>query len=126
METVLLVGLFILLPVLYFVGYITGKRTTTDSAKPERIEEYAFYPFVTNEQGIVEFNQHLFNEAVRYFIKNKNPFAAKQLIILGEQNIVRDILATADLNNYLVIHNKYIGPELLSENEQFMENYKRM
>ena len=126
METVLLVGLFILLPVLYFVGYIAGKRTTTDSAKPKRIEEYTFYPFVTNEQGIVEFNQHLFNEAVRYFIKNKKPFAAKQLIILGEQNIVRDILATADLNNYLVIHNKYIGPELLSENEQFMENYKRM
>lgn len=126
METALLVGLIILLPVLFFTGYLTGKKAINDSVKPKRIEEYPFYPFITNEHGIVEFSQSLFNEAVRFLVKNKNPFAAKQLIIIGEQNIVRDILATNDLNNYLVIYNKYDGQKLLSENDQFMENYKRI
>jgi class 3 adenylate cyclase len=126
METGLLAGLIILLPVLFFTGYLIGKKANHNSVKPQRIEEYPFYPFITNEHGIVEFSQSLFNEAVRYLIKNKNPFASKQLIIIGEQNIVRDILATRDLNNYLVIYNKYDGQKLLSENEQFMENYKRI
>ena len=126
METVLLTGLIILLPVLFFAGYLIGKNALKDSVKPKRIEEYPFYPFITNEHGIVEFSQSLFNEAVRYLIKNKNPFAAKQLIIIGEQNIVRDILATDDLNNYLAIYHKYDGRKILSENDQFMENYKRI
>ena len=126
METALISALIILLPIIFFIGYRTGKRTTDESLKPKRLEEYAFYPFVTNEHGIVEFSQSLFNEAVRYLIKIKNPFASKQLIIIGEQNIVQEILATNDLNNYLVIYNKYHGQELLSENDQFMENYKRI
>jgi class 3 adenylate cyclase/predicted transcriptional regulator YheO len=126
METGLLTALIILLPVLFIAGYFTGKRTIKDSIKPKRIEEYEFYPFITNEQGIVEFSQPLFNEAVRYLVKNKNPFASKQLIIIGEQNIVRDILSTNDLNNYLLLYNKYDGQKLLSENDQFMENYKRI
>jgi class 3 adenylate cyclase len=74
----------------------------------------------------VEFSQSLFNEAVKYLIKHKNPYAAKQLIIIGEQNIVRDILGTDDLNNYLIIYNRYEGQKLLLENDQFMENYKRI
>src|SRR6185436_8697501 len=97
-----------------------------DQAKTKRIEEYSFYPFITNEQGIVEFSQPLFNDAVRFFIKNKNPFATKQLIIIGEQNIVRDVLSTSDLNNYLILYNKFDGQQLLLENDQYMENYKRI
>jgi class 3 adenylate cyclase len=126
METGLLIGLIILLPVIFISGYLIGKKATKESSKPKRIEEYSFYPFITNEQGIVEFSQSLFNEAVRYLIKNKNPFSSKQLIIIGEQNIVRDILATDDLNNYLMLYNKFDGQKLLSENDQFMENYKRI
>lgn len=94
--------------------------------KPKRVEEYPFYPFVTNEQGIVEFSQPLFNQGVQYFLKNKNPYAAKQLIIIGEQNVVRHKLGTDDLNNYLRIYNKYEGEKLLSENDLFMENYKQI
>ncbi|HKR06129.1 MAG TPA: hypothetical protein VJY62_15940, partial [Bacteroidia bacterium] len=60
METGLLTALIILLPVLFIAGYFIGKRTIKDSIKPKRIEEYEFYPFVTNEQGIVEFSQQLF------------------------------------------------------------------
>lgn len=125
METVIIAGLIVLLPVLFFSGYLAGKRTKT-TVLSKRIEEYPFYPFVTNEHGIVEFSQPLFNEAVRFLIKNKNPFASKQLIIIGEQNIVQEILETRDLNNYRVIYNKYDGQRILLENDQYMENYKRI
>ena len=64
METQLVTALIILLPVLFAVGYFIGKGTIKDSEKPKRIEEYEFYPFITNELGIVEFSQKLFNEAV--------------------------------------------------------------
>ncbi len=126
MEIALLISLIILLPVLFFLGYITGKRRIMESPKEKRIEEYPFYPFLVNEKGIVEFSQPLFNEAVNYLIKNKNPFASKQLIIIGEQNIVRDVLSTNDLNNYLIIFNKYDGLKLILENDRYMENYKRI
>jgi len=126
MESTLILTLIILLPVIFFIGYQIGGKKSINLVKPKRIEEYSFYPFVTNENGMVEFSQPLFNEAVRYLIKNKNPFASKQLIIIGEQNIVRDILASKELNNYLIIYNKYDGQKLLSENDQFMENYKRI
>ena len=126
MDNALLAILIILIPVLFFSGYFIGKRALKETVKQKRIEEYEFYPFVTNEQGIVEFSQQLFNDAVKHFIKNKNPFASKQLIIIGEQNIVQDILSTNDLNNYLQLYNKYDGRRLLFENDQFMENYKRI
>jgi len=111
---------------MYVLGYLSGKKIDRNKAKTKRIEEYSFYPFVNNEHGIVEFSQTLFNDAVRFFIKNKNPLATKQLIIIGEQNIVRDVLSTTDLNNYLILYNKFDGQQLLLENDQYMENYKRI
>jgi hypothetical protein len=126
MESTVLIALLLLVPALFSLGYWLGKRTTKETVIQKRIEEYPFYPFVTNEQGIVEFNQRLFNEAVQYLVKNKNPFASRQLIIIGEENIVRDILSTTDLNQYLVLYHKYDGQNLLKENDQFMENYRRI
>jgi len=126
METGLITAVIILLPVLFFFGYKMGKRTPGEGAKPMRMEEYPFYPFVTNAQGIVEFSQSLFNEAVSHLIKNKNAFASRQLIIIGEQNNVRDMLGTGELNNYMILYTKYDGQKLLLENDQFMENYKRI
>jgi class 3 adenylate cyclase len=126
MNSVLTTILVFLLPVLFVAGYFWGRRKKEEQVILKRIEEYSFYPFITNEQGRVEFSQPLFNEAVAYFIKNKNPFASRQLIIIGEQNIVRDILPTAELNNYLVLYKRYDGQKLLLEQDQFMENYKRI
>ena len=126
MATELLIGFIILLPVLFYLGYWFGKRASKETILQKRIEEYPFYPFVTNEQGIVEFNQGMFNEAVQHLNKNKNPFASRQLIIIGEENIVRDILSTNDLNQYLALYHKYDGQNLLKENDQFMENYRRI
>ena len=126
MNTAIIIFLIVLLPILFAIGYFVGTKSEKQEAKPKRIEEYSFYPFITNDQGIVEFSQPLFNEAVQYLVKHKNPFASKQLIIFGEQNIVRDILTSSDLNNYLILYNKYDGQKLLADNDRFMENYKRI
>ena len=68
----------------------------------------------------------MFNDAVEFLTKSKNPYAAKQLIIIGEQNIVRDVLSSTKLKNYLKIYNKYNGHEILKDNDQFLQNYKRI
>lgn len=126
METILLIILAILLPVSFMIGKRIGSKTTATNTLMKRIEEYSFYPFITNDHGIVEFSQDMFNEAVEYFTQHKNSLAAQQLIIIGEQNNVRDHLSTEELNRYLQLYQKYEGQKLLQENDQFMENYKRI
>lgn len=126
MYNTMLIVLLVLSPLLLLLGYLAGKGSVRNPTQRRRIEEYPFYPFVTNAHGIVEFSQSLFNEAVKYLGRKKNPLASKQLIIIGEQNMVRDILGSEDLNNYLTIYNRHDGQRLLSENDQFMENYKRI
>ncbi len=116
----------VLYPIFFLGGYFLAFKGNKHKPKEKRIEEYPFFPFITNDRGLVEFSQPLFIEAVHYFLKNKNPYASKQLIIIGEQNLVRDKLETGELNNYLLIYNKFDGERLLSENDQFMENYKRI
>jgi class 3 adenylate cyclase/predicted transcriptional regulator YheO len=113
-------------PAIFFAGYYTAKATAENRIKRMRIEEYAFYPFITNQQGGVEFSQPLFIAAVNFFKQKRNSFATRQLIIIGEQNNVRDNLSTPDLNKYLSLYNKYDGDKLISENDRFMENYKRI
>jgi len=112
--------------VAFLAGYFFARRGKKEAPIEKRIEEYNFYPFVTNAQGIVEFSQPLFNEAVQYLLAHKNAYASRQLIIIGEQNVVRDKLTSSDLNNYLKLYNQYEGEQLLLENDRFMENYKRI
>ncbi len=125
-NTALIIFFIFLLPVLFLAGYLLGKRDVREQKVQERIEEYPFYPFITNEQGLVEFSQPKFNAAVQYLIRHKNSLASLQLIIIGEQNIVRDILGSADLSNYMILYRKHDGQELLAEQNRFMENYKRI
>lgn len=126
MEIVWIVVSSLLVAASFALGYLYAQKSNRKPSIHKRIEEYAFYPFVTNAEGIVEFSQPLFNEAVEHFLKHKNPLAIRQLIIIGEQNIVRDVLASSQLSNYLNLYNKYKGQELLSDNDRFLENYKRI
>mgnify|MGYP003579446529 CR=1 FL=1 len=101
METLLVVVLILLVPAAFVAGRYVSAGKIRNQVRPRRIEEYPFYPFITNDQGIVEFSLPMFNQAVNHLNENKNPFAAQQLIIIGEQNRVRDLLGSSDLNAYL-------------------------
>ena len=95
-------------------AYTLGRRTQTPSPQlPQvgqpRLEEYDFYPFVVNERGHVEFDPDAFNRAVTYLLDEENERAAKELIVIGEQNLVRDTFPTDSLRNYKELYAKYGG-----------------
>lgn len=104
-----------------------GRRAGTPSPPdPKRLEEHDFYPFVVSESGHIEFDAGRFRTAVDHFLTHRNPLAARELIVIGEQNFVRDILGTADLNRYKELFAAYHGDEVIDDNEAFLENYKRI
>ena len=113
------------------LGYLVGRGRASDprddSADAERrLEEYEFYPFVVNPNGHVEFSADAFNKAVAYFLEERNERAAGELIVIGEQNLVRDTFPSDRLQSYKQLYAAYDGDAVVSDNEAFLENYKRI
>jgi len=92
----------------------------------KRLEEYDFYPFIVNESRHIEFSPEHFNQAVRYFLAHRNSIAAQELIVIGEQNFVRDRFPTEEINEYRRFYERYDGDSVISDNEAYLENYKRI
>ncbi len=108
-------------------AYTVGRRRTTGpDAEIKRLEEYDFYPFIVNENRHIEFDPERFNKAVDYFLLNDNPIAARELVVIGEQSFVRDRFETADIEDYRRFYDKYNGDSVISDNEAYLENYKRI
>jgi class 3 adenylate cyclase len=112
-------------------AYVIGKRNS-DSPKggdleaQRRLEEYDFYPFVVNTEGHVEFSSDFFNNAVDHLLEHRNERAARELIVIGEQNLVRDTFPSDRLNNYKRLYADYDGDDVVNDNDIFLENYKRI
>lgn len=112
-------------------AYLIGRRGTT--AVPiapleslRRLEEYDFYPFVTNEVGHVQFSEKRFNEAVRHLLEERNEVAARELVVIGQQNLVRDTFDSESLQNYVRLYAAYDGDAVVSDNDAYLENYRRI
>ena len=113
------------------VAYIFGRRSaSTEGGQAEeggrRLEEYSFYPFVVNPEGHVEFDASLFSEGVRHLLESRNLRAAQELIVIGEQNLVRDTFPSDSLQEYKRLYELYDGDGVVSDNDAFLENYKRL
>lgn len=113
------------------VGYFVGKRSVPTSRDngaeiARRLEEYEFYPFVVNPAGHVEFSADAFNEAVEFFLKERNERAARELIVIGEQNLVRDTFPSDRLQLYKEFYAAFDGAAVVKDNDAFLENYKRI
>ncbi|MEE8376023.1 MAG: hypothetical protein V3S26_06875, partial [Acidimicrobiia bacterium] len=109
-------------------AYVMGKAASSSStdADPQdgrRLEEYDFYPFVVNLEGHVDFDADAFNEAVAYFLNNRNERAARELIVIGEQNLVRDTFSSDRLQSYKELYAAYDGDGVVNDNDMFLENY---
>ncbi len=108
-------------------GYLLAPRPRAGvAAGQRRLEEYPFYPFVVTATGHVEFDALRFDEAAAHFLTEHNPRAARELIVIGEQNMVRDTFATDQLGRYKELYDAYDGDEVVSDNEAFLENYRRI
>ncbi len=108
------------------VAYWLGRRRHRNPVERLRLEEYDFYPFVANEAGHVEFRAELFGTAVDHLLEHRNPVAAGELIVIGEQNLVRDTFRSDDLEHYRSLYAAYDGNSVLLDNTAYLENYKRI
>lgn len=113
-----------------FAAYSFGRGRQsahkTETSDSRRLEEYAFYPFIVNPDGLVEFDADLFSQAVRYLLKNRNPKAARELVVIGEQNLVRDTFGSESLTEYKRLYSTYDGDDVVSDNHAYLENYRRL
>ncbi len=119
----------IVLAVVGIVAYLIGKRGAAPrggDVDGRRLEEYSFYPFVVNEDGHVEFDADLFSEGVRHLLEHRNARAARELIVIGEQNLVRDTFPSDSLQEYKRLYASYDGDEVITDNDAYLENYKRL
>lgn len=112
-------------------GFLAGRRIRNrrrepGSALPRRLEEYEFYPFVVTSEGHVEFSPERFDQAVERFLTERNPRAAGELIVIGEQNLVRDTFASERLQRYKTFYDAYDGDAVIGGNDAFLENYRRI
>ena len=113
------------------VGFWVGRQNASPlDSRPtlpgKRLEEYSFYPFVTNQDGHVEFDPELFIEASEYLLDNEDPRAGRELIVIGEQNLVRDTLPSEPLATYKRLYEQYSGDEVVSDNDAYLENFRRL
>lgn len=114
-----------------FGAYLLGRRSRgsvpqAPAVTQRRLEEYEFYPFVVNERGLVEFDADAFNRAVTHLLGEQNERAARELIVIGEQNLVRDTFSTEWLQTYKELYARYGGDDVVNDNALFLENYARI
>ncbi|OFW66595.1 MAG: hypothetical protein A2Z12_08135 [Actinobacteria bacterium RBG_16_68_21] len=101
-------------------------RDPQTASESKRLEEYEFYPFVVDDGGHVEFSAERFVAAVRHFLTTGNPIAARELIVIGEQNLVRDTFPSDDVRTYKELFQTYDGASVIHDNSAYLENYKRI
>ncbi len=121
----ILSGLIVSL-ILFGIGYFIGKRKEREKYKGKNLEEYDFYPFDLDTEKRLFFDIKDFRLGIYYFLKNRDYLAARQLILLGEQNEVRLKLNATDLKQYLKLYSKYDGDSIFDDTAEYLENYKRI
>jgi len=108
------------------IGFLYGRYKERIKNKGRNLENYNFYPFSLDEKKMLQFDFDKFNKAVASLIKNKDSQAGRQLVLIGEQNNVRQVLKTYFLSNYEKLYKLYNGDKVLDDSAQFLNNYKRI
>lgn len=112
--------------VLVVAGYVGGKYRERKMQQGKNLEDYDFYPFGLDEKKNLSFDQLKFNAAVRHFLKYRDAIAARQLILVGEQNDVANALASEDKTRYRNLYAKYGGDKIRDDTAKFLANFKRI
>lgn len=108
------------------IGFLYGRYKERKEKAGKPLEEYAFYPFSIDENNMLQFNFDLFNQAVDVLINKKDYQAGKQLVLIGEQNGVRQVLKRDNLVHYEKLYKMYNGDKVLDDSREYLENYKRI
>lgn len=111
---------------LFLGGYLYGKYREKKKYQGKNLEEYDFYPFNLDSNNKCYFDLKDFRLGVYYFLKHRDYLAARQLILSGEQNQVRDRLVSEDLKEYLKLYAKYSGDSIFDDASEYLENYRKI
>lgn len=107
-------------------GFAVGKFRERRLSRGRNLEEYDFYPFVLDDQRILHFDPTRFASAVRHLLSHRDHIAARQLVLIGEQNDVGNVLPAAVLVDYRKLYRKTGGDRIIDDNLRFLDNYKRI
>ena len=125
MISELLINIFASAVLLIF-GYFGGQYRERRLHQGKNLDEYAFYPFALDESKVLYFDLEKFCTGVRYFLKRRDNCAARQLVLVGQQNDVENNLTGDDKARYLKLYRKFSGDEILDDTVKYLENYKRI
>jgi predicted transcriptional regulator YheO len=107
-------------------GFVVGKYRERLRQRGRDLTEYDFYPFQTTADNFAEFSLRDFRLGVHHFLRNRDARAARQLIFIGEQNNVRELLDRQDERSYEKLFSKYGGAEITSDAAEYLENYRNV
>ena len=112
--------------ILVFGGFVGGKDRERRLQKGRNLEDYDFYPFGVDDTRQLFFDLDKFRQAVRYFLKHRDDVAARQLIIVGQQNDVLALLQADDREQYRSLFSKYHGDRIRHDTDVVLANFKRI
>lgn len=112
--------------VLVVGGYLWGKFRERQSHNGQRLEEFDFYPFGVDEAKVLYFDEVKFLKAVDYFLKHRNEVAARQLLLIGQQNDVENSLSADGSLHYRRLYSRYGGDKIRGDTEKFLANFRRI
>ena len=107
-------------------GFVVGQFRERQKLKGHALHEYDFYPYGATPENFAEFSPKDFRLGMHHFLRNDDPRAARQLIFIGEQNNVKDLLSGADLRTYERLVAKYQGAAVADDAKEYLENYRNI
>src|SRR3984885_4159427 len=108
------------------LGYFVGKYRERRQLRGRDLTDYDFYPYQTTTDNFAEFSLRDFRLGMHYLLRNRDSRAARQLIFIGEQNNVRDLLDHKDKRSLEKLFSKYGGAEIISDASEYLENYRNI
>ncbi len=112
--------------ILLAAGYLIGRYREQKRQQGRSLTEYDFYPYVATPEKFAEFSLKDFRLGMHHFLRNVDARAARQLIFIGEQNNVRQLLSEADARSYDRLRAKYQTKELDDGTQEYLENYRNI
>ena len=112
--------------VLLAAGYLIGLYRERLKQQGRSLTEYDFYPYVATPEKFAEFSLKDFRLGMHHFLRNTDKRAARQLIFIGDQNNVRQLLSESDRQMYARLCSKYQTRAIADDTQQYLENYRNI
>lgn len=112
--------------IIFVGGLLIGKYRERKRLHGKSLDQYDFYPYASSRENFAEFSLRDFRLGVHYFLRNTDMRAARQLIFIGEQNGVRQLLEAEERRAYEKLYNKYGGATIVDDSREFLDNYRNI